>query len=241
MQSTLREKHRWLVPLSVWCLLSVVASVAGPFGTLNILGPLARGLYWAGVVGVSIGLSMLAIFMAGGRRGWGVAAVWGGFVALSGTLLHMLNSWIFQAWGGLMDWAYLMGIVGLITAAVHFLIWLARQRAQAVEPPSASAATFQRRLPLDLRAPLVRIESQDHYLNVVTQKGSVLILMRLGDAIEELTAQDGLQVHRSHWVALEAVEAHRRLKGRDLLVLRDGDQIPVSRTFRAAAQAAGLF
>jgi DNA-binding LytR/AlgR family response regulator len=63
--------------------------------------------------------------------------------------------------------------------------------------------------------------------------------MRLGDAMQELAGQ-GLQVHRSHWVAPEAVRRHRRDKGRDLLVMTDGAEVPVSRSFRAAAQDAGL-
>ena len=50
-----------------------------------------------------------------------------------------------------------------------------------------------------------------------------------------------MQVHRSHWVALEAIDAHQRIKGRDFLAMRDGTQVPISRSYRAASKAAGLF
>lgn len=85
----------------------------------------------------------------------------------------------------------------------------------------------------------MRIEAQDHYLNVVTARGSTLILMRLGDAMAELVGQ-GLQVHRSHWIATAAVAKHRRIGARDVLIMADGVEVPVSRSFRAAAQEADL-
>jgi len=99
---------------------------------------------------------------------------------------------------------------------------------------------FQRRLPLEKRGCLIRLEAQDHYLNVVTKAGSALLLMRLQDAVEALAGLQGLQVHRSHWVALSAVAAHRRDKGRDFLVLTNGDEVPISRSFRPDVKAAGL-
>lgn len=86
----------------------------------------------------------------------------------------------------------------------------------------------------------MRIEAQDHYLNVVTQKGSALILMRMGDAMAELKGR-GLQVHRSHWVSEGHVTAHRRDKGRDVLVMTDDAEVPVSRSFRAKARERALF
>ena len=67
------------------------------------------------------------------------------------------------------------------------------------------------------------------------------LLMRLGEAVEELQGAEGLLVHRSHWVAFSGVRAHRRDKGRDILQMSDGAEVPVSRSNKAAAQAAGLF
>jgi DNA-binding LytR/AlgR family response regulator len=66
------------------------------------------------------------------------------------------------------------------------------------------------------------------------------VLLRLQDAVAALQAADGLQVHRSHWVATNAVAQHRRVQGRDFLVLKSGDEIPVSRSFRPAVIEAGL-
>lgn len=100
--------------------------------------------------------------------------------------------------------------------------------------------SFLRRLPLDRRGKLIRFEAQDHYLNVVTQKGSALVLLRLHDAVEALKGVDGLQVHRSHWVAKGAVVRHRRAQGRDFLILAPGEEVPVIRSYRPSVQEAGL-
>lgn len=238
MQLTLREITKLRVLVLIWGALTVVAAVAGPFGTMEAMGLGGRVLYWGGVVGCSIGLNIVAGRLAQGQGVAGAIALWTGFVLLLSTGFHLLNSTLFAVWGGLADWVYLTGIVGLVTAVVHLVIWGVFPQADVA--PSVPDETFQRRLPYELRGPLVRIEAQDHYLNVVSEKGSTLILMRLGDAIAELEGQ-GLQVHRSHWIALEGVTKPRRAKGRDVLVMSDGSEVPVSRSFRAAAQDAGLF
>jgi hypothetical protein len=237
MQFTLREITRVRVPLLIWLVLTVVIAVAGPFDTMQAMGLGGRALYWGGVVGCSVVLTNGATYLAGHRSMTGAVAVWIGFVLVLSAGFHVLNSAIFPVWGGLADWGYLTAIVGLVTAAVHLVIWGIFPQKPVV--PAVPDATFQRRLQYEVRGPLVRIEAQDHYLNVVTQKGSALILMRLGDAIAELDGL-GLQIHRSHWVAVQGVSKPRRAKGRDVLVMVDGAEVPVSRSFRAAAQEAGL-
>lgn len=50
----------------------------------------------------------------------------------------------------------------------------------------------------------------------------------------------GVQVHRSWWVASNAVERVERDGDRHVLVLRGGLRAPVSRTYGQAARKAGL-
>lgn len=239
MQSTLRDWQYWRRPLILWVMISLVASVAGPFGTLGAMGLGGRLMYWAGVVAGAILLSLWAFCVARGRPVWQVMLVWALFCLSMATLVHLLNGAVFADWKGGALWGYLLGIVALITATVHGLNALIGGRSEGtVDAPDLR---FQRRLPLAVRGALQRVEAQDHYLNVVTDRGSALILMRLSDALEELAAEPGLQVHRSHWVATRAVVAHQRTKGRDILVMSCGANVPVSRSFRPAAQTAGLF
>ncbi|MCX7567584.1 LytTR family DNA-binding domain-containing protein [Sulfitobacter sp. F26169L] len=224
------------MPLLIWFALSVVAGVAGPFGTLEALGLWPRLLYWCGIVGGSIALCLTAISFARGYRLKGAVAVWTCFVL--SLCVYVINMFIFAGWAGVPNAVSLLANVALVTAAVHLVIWAVGFGENDEGAPLVD--TFMHRLPLQARAPLVRIEAQDHYLNVVTKRGNELILMRMGDAMTELRGQ-GVQVHRSHWVSPDAVTGHRREKGRDVLQMSDGSDVPVSRSFRSAVQSAGLF
>lgn len=235
MHLTLRELEHLRVPLLIWLAVTVVAAAAGPFGTFGALGFGGRILYWGAVVGGSIVLGYGASILS--RLLEQPIVVWCGFVLLLSSAVQLINSMVFVDMAGWSNWFYLFAVVGLVTGAIQLVIW-------CISPKPAAEVvvkdTFMLRLPLETRAPLVRIEAQDHYLNVVTSRGNALILMRLGDAMAELSGR-GIQVHRSHWIAPEAVLQHRRDKGRDVLGMSDGTDVPVSRSFREAAQNIGLF
>lgn len=81
---------------------------------------------------------------------------------------------------------------------------------------------------------------QDHYVEVATSRGKTLVLMRLGDAMRETGATPGIQVHRSHWVALAAVARAHKASGKVTLELSNGAIVPVSRSFMPAVREAGL-
>jgi DNA-binding LytR/AlgR family response regulator len=81
---------------------------------------------------------------------------------------------------------------------------------------------------------------QDHYVEVHTAAGSELLLLRFRDALREVEDVDGLQVHRSHWVARNAVVGvERRGGGRIVLRLVNGSRVPVSRSFAPVLKAQG--
>ena len=111
-------------------------------------------------------------------------------------------------------------------------------------PPAATTPTVRPplldRLPPHQRGRLISLSVQDHYVEVRTDRGTGLVLMRLSDAIRETAGTDGLQIHRSHWVALDAVEGSTRRDGKLVLKLRGGGVLPVSRSFAAAVKGAGI-
>ncbi len=110
--------------------------------------------------------------------------------------------------------------------------------APAVTPPTQK---FLERLPIQYRgAKLYAISSEDHYLRVHTDRGEELILMRLTDAMRELNGAEGLQIHRSWWVAHEGVAEVKRDNGRQTLLLKSGAMAPVSRSFSSAVKEAGF-
>jgi hypothetical protein len=96
------------------------------------------------------------------------------------------------------------------------------------------------RLPVKLRrAAIWALESEDHYVRVHTAQGSDLILIRLADAIAEMDGASGLQVHRSWWVAREAMaQAARKTEG-GVITLPDGRTVPVSRANAGEMKARG--
>jgi DNA-binding LytR/AlgR family response regulator len=65
--------------------------------------------------------------------------------------------------------------------------------------------------------------------------------MRLADAIAELDGLEGAQTHRSWWVAKAAVADARRADGRGTLVLRNGVEAPVSRSYAGTPRDRGWF
>ena len=109
------------------------------------------------------------------------------------------------------------------------------------EPAGAGPATADtsdtppllRRLKPENRGTLQHLAVEDHYTLVRTSRGSELILLRFSDALSETGASAGLQVHRSHWVADSFVSRLNRVNGKLSLVLGDGSEIPVSRTYAA--------
>ncbi|MDO8901793.1 MAG: LytTR family transcriptional regulator DNA-binding domain-containing protein [Phenylobacterium sp.] len=142
---------------------------------------------------------------------------------------------------------YLFGSVFVLSLAMTVLNTLVESRRQAMRrlnaiPVQPGPVRFLERLPPRLRgAALYAIEAEDHYLRLHTALGQDLILMRLGDAIDELAGLEGAQVHRSWWVARAAIEDVRRGDGRAVLTLKNGVQAPVSRTYSRQLRAAGWY
>ena len=96
-------------------------------------------------------------------------------------------------------------------------------------PAAEPAAPFLARLSPSVGDRLLALEMEDHYVRAHTDAGSELILMRMRDAVAELEGIEGLQVHRSWWVARDAVEGSGR-DGRNVrLRIAGGLEAPVSR------------
>lgn len=115
------------------------------------------------------------------------------------------------------------------SSVLALLISRGRHSFPAAAPPPPK---FLERLPLKLRgSELWAVEAEDHYLRLHTSKGQDLILLRLADALDELDGIEGAQVHRSWWVARDAITDARRGDGRATLTLKDGSEVPVSRTY----------
>lgn len=106
--------------------------------------------------------------------------------------------------------------------------------------PVLNEPRLYRRLPDGFPGPILRLNGQDHFVEVVAADASVSIRMRLSDAIAEMEPMEGIVPHRSHWVLKEAVTGSLHNGARVELCLRNGDRVPVSRSARKSLEEAGL-
>jgi hypothetical protein len=96
------------------------------------------------------------------------------------------------------------------------------------------------RLSDSFTGPILALQSEDHYVRVHGENASELILMRLRDAIAEMDGVEGEQVHRSWWIARDAV-ATAKPSGRSwAITLKNGQIAPVARDSVERLQAEGL-
>ena len=103
------------------------------------------------------------------------------------------------------------------------------------ERPARKQSALLKLLPERLGADLIYIKSEDHYLEVHTTAGSSLVKMRFSDAVDELGDQ-GMQVHRSYWVATRHVTRSVRSGKRTVLRLTGDRKVPVSVTHLPAVR-----
>jgi hypothetical protein len=90
-------------------------------------------------------------------------------------------------------------LVAAALAGLQLLLERRRTPLVVAEPGlTAARPALLRRLPGRLAgAELHAIEAEDHYLRFHTDKGSALLLMRLGDAMAGLEGLEGARTHRS--------------------------------------------
>jgi DNA-binding LytR/AlgR family response regulator len=132
-------------------------------------------------------------------------------------------------------------VVVAAMVVINLLVQRQPHETHAKEPLDATQPVpILARLPPRLRgAALYAVEAEDHYIRLHTSAGSDLVLLRFSDALAELRGIEGAQVHRSWWVAREAVVSSRREDGKLLLVLRGGTEAPISRSFTRALRDEG--
>lgn len=243
--------------------IAVVMAVTGPFGTYETMGLGKRLFYftitgvlaWALVIGFIVALRRIEAF-----NRWPIVAR----MALAGILaavpmtaaIMIVHSWL--VWP--LPWRafpYIFPQTAFLAVVISILVGLFverrlhaeadSERARVAESVAASPAPgvepvapdFFRRVPPALGRDLLALEMEDHYLRIHTALGSDLILLRLRDALAELGPSRGRQVHRSWWVAGDAITSVERNAGRAVLVLRNGLRVPISKTFREQVKEAG--
>lgn len=249
-QSALREwRQHMTLPARAFALLAVavVLTLLAPFDMDQSLRPLPAFFYWAvmSVAGYSIGYAgnQVAQARAPDAGPWVRSLIAGPITALGVFVLVMGLNYGFL---GLVPTMRSVLVIGANVLVIAFVVSAAMQLAYHApttsQGPTATDTppTILDRLPFDKRAPLIALSSEDHYIRIRTLKGEELVLLRLSDAMREVGQTQGLQVHRSHWIALDQVAEVQKFKDRAELRMSDGTTIPVSRSYIAAIRGAGL-
>mgnify|MGYP000737107345 CR=1 FL=1 len=141
----------------------------------------------------------------------------------------------------LTQFGYVLVVSLVLTAGFAFAEMFEKTIATSAASGSDPAApAIIDRLPPKLRAAdIYAVSAEDHYLRIHTSAGEELILMRLTDAIRELDGVEGLQTHRSWWVAKDGLADALRANGKLVLKLKSGAEAPVSRTYQKSVRDAG--
>lgn len=237
--------------------VGIVLGLLGPFGTFHALAWPTRIGYWVSIVMVNWMLCDLAVrrLDAWVGRGLPVRPVMVPFLgsvlaAIPATaVVHTAGAVAGLQGEGLFSLFWKVLLVCAVLSVVFYLSTPddvdAEDTTSAPAPlpeealPDASGPSgspFFQRLERPIRGELLCLQMQDHYLAVHSTDGQQLILCRMEDAARELTGI-GLRVHRSWWVAHAGVAAIKRDKGRMRMLLKDGREIPVGRTYRHAVAA----
>ncbi|WP_068877913.1 MULTISPECIES: LytTR family DNA-binding domain-containing protein [unclassified Phenylobacterium] len=240
------EVRGWLRGLAVALASSLFLALSGAFGTGD--APLSTRLaYWMGLmlVGYVWGAFLARQFFRNGRLRTGklwLDAVIAALVmsAPFTVVVWFASSRAFDTRIPLARMWMLFGPVLLVSLALTAINLLLEARRAPETQAAPRPPKFLDRLPLKLRgAEIWAVEAEDHYLRLHTSKGQDLILLRLADAIAELEGVEGAQVHRSWWVAREAITDARRGDGRAVLTLKGGAEVPVSRTYAGQLRERG--
>ncbi|WP_300544158.1 LytTR family DNA-binding domain-containing protein [Maricaulis sp.] len=247
-------RDTWPAEIAVLTGLGVFFALAGLFDTDR--APLALSLiYWCGLM-VAGGSILIAVDTALGRfaprplaEGWTGFA---GLVLIAGTLQTGVVAFFEVALMNhppqLQDIPYLWPPVLLVmlVAAAAMRVFRTVLRLRRQSPGEAGshvrvpALLAERMAPGLRRSPLIALSAEDHYVRVHTRAGSALVLIRFGDALKLVGQQPGHKVHRSWWVATDAIDTAAYSRGRGEIRLSTGLTVPVSRSYAETLRGAGI-
>ncbi len=218
----------------------------GPFATY--LSPLPfRLVYWTGLLWAGMTFYGLAIRAAlwAARHSRVPAALWLAAFSLvaSGPMSAMSAVVATHFWPPLramsaLEW-YGQSVALSLPLVMTWGVLTRRMAPFARRTPERAGAGPPGTLPERLTRGLICLQMEDHYVRVHTRSGSELVLLSMREAVAQLGARKGERVHRSWWVARDAV-TDVVADGRNLrLQLVGGLEAPISRSQVGRLRALG--
>ena len=228
--------------------LSVFTGLVGPFGTYGDFPLFTRLFYWTVMVlgTASVGhVTATSVERLLGATGWPTLLQQTLISVLVAVPVCLAVASINAVFGFSNFTGSLLSLYAQCAAVTAFVVLFFNLVPAAIRPeaekPEAKKPALMAVLPLAKRGRILRLRAQDHYVEIVTDRGSTLVAMRFRDAIAQTVPEPGLKVHRSHWIALHAVVGRSTFEKRSGLRLSDGSFVPVGRTFRADVKKAVPF
>lgn len=254
----LRQPGHWASVLRWATIAGLEMAVIGPFGSYkaNIFNRLCYWMALCWVGSLALWPSVVSALSVGPRRGlpplFSAATV---VLIVSVPLAGVAAAGCYLLWpvhaSGIrtVEWYVLTATVLLPSAAG--LIWLELARMAppferrvglaglADNMPVGACDTERPELPEHVLAAALCLQMEDHFIRVHTAGRSFLHHGVLRDVVGAIGADRGLQVHRSWWVAREAVCGWCREERSVMLVLTNDLRVPVARNRLAMVRSEG--
>lgn len=241
--------RRLAADLFLWACIGLVMAILGPFGTSE--HSLAQRLvYWqccivgGGIVGIAIDEPLRRRATPAWPRVVAASVLMTPLVTLHVELTNVVLHGARMTLRHFNDLWFQVFVVSFAAMAFRQFAWAGSEMKSAPPPKPVEdpTATFRLRLSAKRRgAAILAVEAEDHYLRVHTEAGEELVTARFRDALAELADAPGFLIHRSWWVAAEAIDEVRWLRGRGELSLKSGLVAPISRSQAGKLKAAGWF
>jgi DNA-binding LytR/AlgR family response regulator len=248
LQSALRELQVFLRSPRFWATFGAVVLifwVTGPYGTSERLAAVPRLGFWLVLHAVAWSIAVTTLVLVNTlllRRVPSLAGRMALGTLVAGVPVGLATKAISLAtFGGAVTMSTLAESIasGLLLSALFCGLTYMTMGSKTLETTASTPTpttegrlevALLRRLKPENRGLILHMTVADHYTEVTTNRGRELILLRFSDALEELGDTPGLQVHRSHFVADSHVDKLLRTEGRLAVLLKDGQEIPVSRS-----------
>ncbi len=232
----------WPRALGLAFAAGILLGVLGPFGSFLNGNIMLRVFSWTVdvVTGTAlVGLLMPRLVRAGLRLKMPLpAALIGAFLVVNVPTALFSAAFGYWLWPRMIDrvrpedWYTQSLLVCAVIIGLWVLFSLAFDRPRPAPLPRPASAK-------DSLEPVLCLQMEDHYVRVHRPSGSTLELMPLRTAIDRYGQGDGVQVHRSWWVAASAVEASERDSRNWRLRLSNGVRVPVARNRVTEARSRG--
>jgi len=244
----------WLNKLFTLAIAIAVLTATGPFGTYDEMALPMRTAYWSiAAIGVGVIMNSIAYFSLFLPQivslAWPVRMLlWVLVGSVPGAVYMMLVGYFFFG-PHVLDgsWLRLYYKLCMISSVICLIDLRGFAFAKLTEDTENTEDTevvevsdtyqapaylkFIQGLRSDLGNDIISLTTQDHYLEVTTALGQDLVLGKMADAANQLAGLPGLRLHRSHFAALKHIQRLRRRGSGYIVILSDGRELPVSRTY----------